>query len=158
MKILKYVAIVGALFLSTAAFGETENKSKESPDKEVFMSFVLDKAKSYSGTMENSIAKAVDKVQEEAPIVMKEFLAWRLFRASLFAAIAFAFIIGLVILSVTCFKWAKEDDSLIFPALLCLVISVIPFLVFIDHILQAVQIYIAPRVYLIEQAINLLKK
>jgi hypothetical protein len=111
----------------------------------------------------DSIVAGVDFAQEQAPLVVKEFLTWRGFEAGLQAGFALLVVIGFIIAFVFAYKWLKKCNELKESPLSMLyaigaAVVFILGLVFLPGQLSTittstftlVKIKVAPRVYLIE--------
>ncbi len=132
--------------------------------KDAFLALALEKAKSYSGTIENTISKAVDAVQVEAPLIVGEFLRWHLWKAGVSFGVNL-FILSLVlVLFYKITKWWNEtaDSDAQFGLVVLFLISIIPLVItsinLFNYSLEFIQILVAPRIYLIEQVMVLVKK
>ncbi len=164
--------------LSTALFAYSEPKSTETPKesvKEVATSelaktgnealrFMLDRAKSYTGKIEDGVAKAVDVAQQEAPETIRQFLVWRAWKHGLSYAIQLLLTLALGIVSYLGYK--KSDwNSYSMTAgcvmtIVTLVFSVFCFaatLIATNQLLSLIQIWVAPRIYLIEEVTKLIR-
>lgn len=146
--------------------------------KDAFLGFVLEKAQKYSGTVEDTIGKAVDVAKTEAPVLAHEYLVWQAWYHATYI------VLPLVLFTVFFWtflkqwpKWTvkitsggyyKDDDwSLskgsignVAATIIGGIISLISFIAFfanLDHLLSFIQILVAPRVYILEQVIHLVK-
>lgn len=109
----------------------------------------------------NGVIKAVDIIQEQAPILVKEILAWE------FASSLITFLIGVILclsfipMVKNTSKWFREDDGDPTPrCVLSFIYWIIAPLIGIPCILFAwdwLKILIAPRLFLIEYVANLIK-
>lgn len=152
--------LIKIIAISVAFLGLTFNVSAQDKDKQAdrisnsdrFLSLVLSKAEKYSEKAEEGISKAVDVISEETPKVIEEFLVWRAWKAGIIGfgwlAIAIFGGGGLLFLLYKKNVW-EAAPLLIFPT--------VPMVFGIDYILEFIQIMVAPRVYIIEQAIQLIK-
>jgi uncharacterized integral membrane protein len=114
------------------------------------------------------IVKAVDFAQEQAPIVVQEFLKWKFCEALFYSigSIIILILIGIVAYrSYKCVKSSSFYSSDIAPtlsifALVGTVVAgpIIMATVTVPRTLEAIKIQVAPRVYMIEYGIDTLKK
>jgi hypothetical protein len=136
--------------------------------------FVLEKAKLYSEKGEAAVALAVDVLTAEAPLVVEEFLAWRFLHAIFYAIwpvmlflIVAPFAYGCIRRGHAISKTRGDDyrnDREVPWFIGGMVLSGIAFVCLlavgidgVSSLMEAVQIHVAPRVYLIEHAAALLK-
>ena len=135
----------------------------------------LTKAAESSGKMwdfsATAVGKAVDTVQSEAPLVISEFLRWKVIE-QLMPMLGWAFCITLLIcLYRITAKWVKSenydpDASDGFDGFCGVAGRVIPLFVImlifcmsiVPRLTQVAKIGLAPRVYLIEYAVDTFKK
>lgn len=148
--ILIAVALLGLTFNLSAAEPEKTNKTGSTSDQ--FLSFVLSKAEKYSENVESGLGKAVDIISEETPKVIEEFLTWRAWKAGIigFGCLAIVIILG----GGGLFLVLKNDLWEISPVFMFLIF---PIFFAVQYTLEFVQIMVAPRVYIIEQALQLVK-
>lgn len=136
-----------------------------------FAALVLEKLKKYSAVGENAIAKAVDEVKEQFPLVVKEYLAWHLAQNVFYIVITLGGLIASVVICYRTFpKWLQslteptdkykttETDVKQFKfgsiGIMSLISSGIITWIVLSHLewyLNSLKIVIAPRVYLLEQ-------
>ncbi len=127
--------------------------------------FMLDRAKSYTGKIEDGVGKAVDITIKEAPETVRQFLVWRAWKHGVSAAISMACI--LMFWAAYTYLWfasRKWDDGNKLPArglLFCVLMFVTMMIGDIgcvkSNALSLVQIKFAPRIYLIEELTKLIK-
>lgn len=157
MKTLK--AFVMSLAIAASAFAaDAAPKNKEENLKE----FVLEKAKAYTEKAEMGVNGFVSFVEKEAPVVASEFLQFRFFKHSFAAGSATALMAVLTTLLAYMLLNEKVKEALdggnYFVAFICFVGVVLIFsLTAYENIVSAVQIKIAPRVYLLENLAKLVK-
>jgi hypothetical protein len=139
------------------------------------LDFILKKAEKYSGTLEEGIAQAVDFAKEQAPLAVKEWLTWRTYEA--IWNIAFPFLV-LAILG-TCghfcgkrmLKAIADSDMYretkeVTTTFTWIIVRILPIgipaiftlVALCNNIPTIIQIQVAPRVYLIEEAMKLVHK
>lgn len=154
----RLILILIALALPVAITAEDKPKST----KEEAMSFILDKAKEYTEKGEAAISKAVDLAMKETPKIVREFLAWRFWKHLIYgfvpiAVLASCLIVGVILIWIA-EKFDLEELAFI-PISILSVIALISLLVFfadgIANLMSALQIHMAPRIYLIEEAAKL---
>lgn len=108
------------------------------------------------GASKTGIVKAVDFAQEQAPLVVQEFLQWKFAQSVIYVIIALISIGVLAWIFAQSRKWASEnnDGSEVFAwfgMFISLVVSVVVvFSVLVPNVEQMVKVKVAPRVYLIE--------
>ena len=142
--------------------------------RDAFLSFALDKAKSYTGTAEQIATKAVDTAVAEAGPTAIEFLKWRAWMHGIKAfTCILIFGIGLTLFCVQWRYWAlggycgeqlvKGTAGNVVATVIGGVVALISFLTFFasspyGDLLSFVQIMVAPRIYMIEQVLHLFGK
>ena len=136
--------------------------------KDAFLSLVLRKAEKYSDKAEVAIGKAVDIASEEAPILLKEYIGWKLAASISYIVLPFLFAVFFWILLAVCkgkAEWSRDDSPANASAFfVCAswvggIVSSIAFIVAtIVNTATILQLIITPRVYIIEQAIELIKQ
>lgn len=164
MKTIRYIITLVAFALLGVIASAEEAKSTEPVKQAVsdeFMRFALDKAKQYTGTAEQVVGKTVDLVQKEAPETVEQFLKWRFFQHMAYFLIPVSATILCTAAFLFCW-WAKIkwDDNwgIGIPIFGAFGFFAIMFsLCEIGDLLKAIQIYVAPRIYLIEELGKLLK-
>ena len=106
------------------------------------------------------IVKAIDFTSEQAPMVVKEFLDWKLTEAILWFIFYVAIAVVLFYFSLKVFKDGRKQgdgELLTIGAFGLLASFVITFLNFIWNILDIAQILVAPKVFLIEYVAHIIK-
>lgn len=172
MKKLYHIALIAFAFaLPIGAFAEDSPAETQKPEvkqevkipvKERALAFILEKAETYSGKIETAVGKAVDYAYTEVPLIIQEFLRWRMARSITYVVI-YGVLTFLVIRFPIKWKWFTEDladetgGASVAGAVFSCIGSLIFFCLTISHFLTVIQIWIAPRVYLIEQVTNLIK-
>jgi hypothetical protein len=108
------------------------------------------------GASKTGIVKAVDFAQEQAPLVVQEFLTWKFAQSVIYVIIALISIGVLAWIFAQSRKWASEnnDGSEIFGWFgmsISLFASVaVVFSVLVPNVEQMVKVKVAPRVFIIE--------
>lgn len=136
--------------------------------KDAFLRFVLEKAQKYSEKGEQAIGKAVDLATEEAPLLAKEYLHWKFWENLLYFLVpAFLFVVigSLDIYFIRKgFKlgWGDsyEPSRWWVAVVFCSIgsgISLLITFINLDCLFTSIQISIAPRVFIIEQLMQLIK-
>lgn len=127
--------------------------------------FILDKAKLYSGKVEDTLGKGIDLAEKEAPETVRQYLVWGMWKN----ALMFAFpLVSFVVFSILCVigmnkskgKW-QNPGIVNICTIVCGFLAVIFFsftLINIDCLFNIVQIHLAPRIYILEQLRDLLHK
>ena len=140
------------VFAQNAEKSSTAETIKKVSTSDQFLSFVLSKAEKYSEKAEEGIGKAVDAIATETPKVIEEFLIWRAWKHGMigFGCLGLFFLINGVGLYL-CYRNDCWEMSMFLTLTLFLLIPIC------EHILNFIQVIVAPRVYIIEQAINLIK-
>lgn len=157
MKTLKSFIILLVIAASTFAADATP-KNKEEGIKE----FVLEKAKAYTEKAEMGVNGFVSFVEKEAPVVASEFLQFRFLKHAFAAGSATALMALLTafIAYMELNKKVKEalEGGNYMIAFVCFIGVILIFsLTAHENIVSAVQIKIAPRVYLLENLAKLVK-
>lgn len=170
---IRYIMLFAAL-LATAFPQDKQDQSivetKETRMEKVgadFLKFALAKADKYTGAVENAVASGVDTALKEAPELAKEFLAWRFYRACARFGIGAVFFSALAIAIPVLVRFGSragygQQEKYFIPAfIMAFALFLGGGLWFLDSGLQniedAIQIKVAPRVYLIDQAIKMVK-
>ncbi len=114
------------------------------------------------GASKAAIIKAVDFAQEQAPIVVQEFLSWKYAQSILWILLS---VIGLIILGFLIKKciskeWMTETSwiSLVGAIFGTVFFLMLLFIQTVPNVEQLIKIKVAPRVYMIEWASDQLKK
>ena len=114
-------------------------------------------------TMKENLGAAVDNLQEQAPLLAKEIINWRIWTMGMGSASTLLLCIILAILSVWCAKLYKKkndiccEDGYQVLAVLSGAGSIISVLSSIAFFIFAMQPVIAPRMYIITYITNLIK-
>ena len=171
MKKLIKLVIINIAFMGVV-FAESSTKEssvaveavKKVSTSDQFLSFVLSKAEKYSEKGEEAIGKAVDLVMEESKPLAREFIVWRAWKhgMSFVIPLSFAFIAGV---SLTyCLYRSKADGftsdmHITFTVIsgFCTFFGGLFTMMNVNELFNFIQVIVAPRVYIIEQAINLIK-
>jgi hypothetical protein len=172
MKIKSYALIGVILFALVGVRADEPAKAEPAAPaktdyKDAFLQLALEKTKLYSGKIEGTVEKAVDITMKEAPEVAKEYLRWKFWENIVRATAIF---MASIILTLACVMFVKKgmetrnesaEGPLIAVGVIAGVIDVFVlaalFFEALPSALAAVEIAIAPRVYLIEQLGHLLK-
>lgn len=104
------------------------------------------------GASKIGIVKAVDFAQEQAPLVVQEFLAWNFAQATIWTIIT---VIGLIISGFfikKCWDWIDDSDG---GSIVGIFIGLFVFVMFtltglVPNVEKMVKVKVAPRVYIIE--------
>lgn len=114
------------------------------------------------GASKTGIVKAVDFAQEQAPLVVQEFLAWK------FAEAIISCICGIVVVTLIgyfvkkCFgkQWLEESggSSVMGGAIGTLVALIVSYNVIVVSVKELVKVKVAPRVFIIEWVTEKVKK
>lgn len=109
------------------------------------------------GASKTGIVKAVDFAQEQAPLVVQEFLSWKFANAFIWTIVAAISIITLLVVAYKCKNWLNKEeyiDDEAFPFIImvaCLFVSIaVAFEGLVPSIEQMVKVKVAPRVFIIE--------
>lgn len=110
---------------------------------------------------QGGIEKAVDFSLEQAPLLIQEALTWYGVKSFLSMLLSVAILIALVVIFVKAFKWAKkhnyDEEDMFFGCLFFAMGSIIPIVIAASFFsIEWIQIWIAPRVWLIEYASKLI--
>lgn len=137
--------------------------------RDAFLSFVLDKAKTYTDKAEVAAGKAIDLITKESPLVVAEFLTWRAWMHGLKGLFPLVVLAGGLILMN--FHWGRYEfdgcygqelikgtqlnvAGFIVGSIGGLVSALIFMTDGISHLLDLVQLFVAPRIYLVEQVLH----
>ncbi len=119
-------------------------------------------------TIKENIGAAVDMLQEQAPLLVKELMRWHFCQSLLFFLCGLAFGVAVIIVTKTVFNKVRDaelaleaankyaDESLKFISLL-LFSLLIPAIVIMGSNLIWLKIWIAPRLFLMEYITNIFK-
>jgi hypothetical protein len=154
-------SVLVMLLIASFGFAAEAKTTKNVDTKDALMSFVLEKANTYSDKTEVAIGKAFDFAVAEIPLVMKEFLMWRTVQHC-FTFFIFSVVSTLIYFYFIrkCFgeQWRDDSDEV---SMVGGVVGTIAIFFMIGaaicEFLNMMQILIAPRIYLIEQGSALLK-
>lgn len=161
-------AVIGFAQETSAGPIETpkEEKWKKLSHSDRALTFIMDKVEKYSEKAETAIGKAVDVAMQEARPLMEEFLLWRAVQNGFKFALPFSFFLFFIILL---FSTAQKgisnfDDRELnkygFGFVVGCAGSIISLLITLFHtsnLLTFIQIQVAPRVYLLEEVMRLMK-
>ena len=104
-----------------------------------------------------AIASGIDIVKAQAPDLVHEFVKWKFAEAAVFTIIG---VIGLLVIFTSWYKFNKKCDwdgeVMTLSSLVCAVIT-IPCCVLTCNIMTMIQIWIAPKIYLIEYIVKAIK-
>lgn len=178
MKIKSFITTILFVLLFSTALNAAQIRVKAGEaaavkvdTKDAFLAFVLEKAQTYTDKAETAISKAVDVVTAETPQLVREFLIWRMWMHGIKGI--FPLVLG-VLFFVLFYKqyhnWGMDQHHAYFVKgnELNVVFTIVggigastSALIFACHgisqLMNFVQILIAPRVYVVEQVIGLLK-
>lgn len=182
MKTSKILTPILTLILSALLFAapalavESTEKTAAAPAAktdytDAFLSLALDKAKLYSGKAEDAIGKGVDIAMEEAKPTAMEFLRWRAWShgiKALFPPVLLVLFVALQLWQWPRFEFGYHED-LIKGTVLNVVASIVAWVgigvcsimtivVSFPNLMDFIQLWVAPRIYVIEQVIGLMKK
>jgi hypothetical protein len=104
------------------------------------------------GASKTGIVKAVDFAQEQAPLVVQEFLTWKFAQATIWTVVS---VIGLIVLGYIikkCYDWLEESSggSIVGVIFGKVFFVMVVFMGLIPNVEQMVKVKVAPRVYIIE--------
>jgi hypothetical protein len=179
-KSIRFVALIGLLAISLPA-EETDAKlltnteevkrfvdtAEAKPTRtDEFMDFMLGKAKTYTEKGEAALSKTVDFALKEAEPTVKEFLVWRFWQHTIYFLIPMSIAVIALITSI----WNGKKSATINQAyrtdareVVCFISAVVALVAIlftgacVHHLMSALQIHLAPRVYLIEELGKLIK-
>lgn len=131
---------------------------------------MLEKAQKYTGKVEDALGVALDKVQEEAPATVSQYLWWHAcYNAFVVLSLSAATVYGVRTVGPAVAAADKADDdgdlgpfvSSLTKAVLSGLIGVIGiagmFISGIGALLNVIQIIVAPRIFLLERISELVK-
>lgn len=164
MKLLTFIIAFLACSLFASETKPVEAPKNASPNYEQFF---FNKLEKYTEKGEQTLDKAVDTLEKEVPLVVGEYLQWKFWEsaANLIILALFAIIYAGVLFFVIRrknFEWFGDDPISFFGTVVSIVGGVILLitipLVGIENAKTCLQISIAPKVYLIERASEILKR
>lgn len=96
---------------------------------------------------------------QELPQLVREYLAWGIASSWFFVGLGVFLIGGGAVIGTRVPRWFDEhDDIRVVPIILGIVIGVIGCIVIGANIYDIIQIQTAPRVYLLQQVLNLMQR
>jgi hypothetical protein len=107
------------------------------------------------GASKAGIVKAVDFAQEQAPMVVQEFLTWKFAQSVIWTTVGVISLVALVVIFLKCKKLAESDSSEDVIGAFGVIVCIIAFMCVcaygvIPNVEQMVKVKVAPRVYIIE--------
>ncbi len=163
------VTEVAAKELAAQAAPVTSQATELAKTGNDLLRFMADRAKAYTGRLEDGVNKAIDVVQEQSPIIVAEFLRWRFWMHAIKAATPIVFgLMGIIMFAVGIRRANWDGMSpwcfVTIGGGLAVFVGVIGFFAGaghesvsgLDHLMSCVQIKIAPRVYLLDQVSHLM--
>jgi hypothetical protein len=107
------------------------------------------------GASKAGIVKAVDFAQEQAPMVVQEFLTWKFAQSVIWTTVCVISLVALVVFFLKCKKLAESDSSEDVIGFFGVIVCIIAFICVcaygvIPNVEQMVKVKVAPRVYIIE--------
>jgi len=114
------------------------------------------------GASKTAIAKSVDFASEQAPLVVREFIHWKIAEAVIYLLFGVTvlclgwFLIGRKLIE--CGKETRDDECQFIGWLVRIITLFIGIWIIIAHVLTVAKVSIAPRVFLIEYVANAVKK
>ncbi len=120
----------------------------------------MSKAQLYSGKIETGVSNAIDLAQKEVPELVKEFIVFRTWKHAITALLFITLFVSGSVLVKKCVSrdWRNASGDVSIMA----AIFVSSALLFIGieiyrECLNLIQVIVAPRVYMLEQVIELIK-
>lgn len=102
---------------------------------------------------------AGDAAKKELPTIIKEYLKWGFSNAAVWLCIGVAILIVGTVVSIKIRRVDPDDDDWRLGGIVCQIgASIVGLAFIIPNVLTMVQIYVAPRVYLLEQARDMLTR
>lgn len=111
----------------------------------------------------NAGASVFEYLQQQAPDVVEQMLRWKLVNSILYAASGVVVSVAFLIISILLVSYLKkhgddpDSDFAVAPLAVSAVFFVIGCIVSLVSICTAIEIYIAPKWYLVETMLNKLK-
>lgn len=106
------------------------------------------------GASKVGIVKAVDFAQEQAPLVVQEFLKWKFAEATIAVIMCIVAFVVMGFFIRKCFTnpWPNKSDgfSIMGGVILSFIVFMMATKIFIPNVNQMVKVKVAPRVYIIE--------
>lgn len=120
-----------------------------------------DQLKQYLKEFVETLKQGGEFAQEQLPLFVKEYLTWGFWEAIVLSIVFLLFTIGGLVLGKYIYKKLKENDPFdefgyVFGIVISCFASICAFIGMVTHIMTAIKITVAPRVYLIENLMNLL--
>jgi hypothetical protein len=137
--------------------------SVQASTKDAFLQFALEKAKQYTGVVEDAVSKAIDVASQEAKPMMEEYLRWK---AWYHGIIGIGVVGGLVVFALVCgVSWiivSQTNSEVMFgvgvvSTIGTFILVLLTASVGASNLMSFIQLQVAPRIYLIEQLRELLK-
>lgn len=173
IRTLLFAALIGLAPTIRAEAPVAPETTQTTPAKpsvqDEFLRFVLTKAESYSGKVEDAVGKAIDVAQVEAPETVRQFLVWRAWKHAVNAVAPLLFFgLGAGVIWFLRRGWIKAEkqgDDYTGWVMGTVMSSVATFVagvpmvatVLIPNLLSFIQIQVAPRIYLLEEVAKLIK-
>lgn len=108
----------------------------------------------------DGIKAGVSFLQQQIPDVIQQLLIWKLYEAIFICVILGVFLILVGYLNYKQYKWLKTVDWEDHPLLILngiQLLLIVPSSMFISELKTIIQIYFAPKIFLIEYAATLVK-
>lgn len=164
---MKYIySIIVALFIVTTVNAQTNTIggiTSNTNVQDVIVS-ILTGVKSAGGEIydvsKSAIASSIDMVKSQAPELVTEFLKWKFTEASIWCVFGIILVVIGIYGTYKGIKMAGTDYELLQPPVIMfggVVPLTIGIIMFASHIFDVVQIYVAPKIYLIEYIVNVVK-
>jgi len=109
--------------------------------------------------LEIAIRGTTDFAIEQVPEVVHQLLLWHFITSLIWFSVAIVSIIVIVILTYKAVKFAvheKEEDAAVGTLIMAVLVALVPLILIVEN-MDWLQIWIAPKLYLLEYASSLLK-
>lgn len=111
----------------------------------------------FSSSIEKVGEKTVSFAQEQIPDVIHQYITWGFYSSLAWAIVCFIILILFSYFGYKALKTEDEDIYIPYFAFGSLIVGVPSFIIMTQCLINCLQIYVAPKVWLIQQAAALIK-
>jgi hypothetical protein len=101
--------------------------------------------------------KGAEFLKEQIPDILQQLLAWKLAEASIKTAVGLVGIALTVWAGKHLWRWVRKEDSGYEPMMVFLGLPLVPSFILASNFFDAVKILVAPKVWLLEYAAELVR-